>query len=78
MSAESESDSDLQQLQQRVEIAKILIHRSGIKVEELSAAMRSIFDLKDRLVIFPRNIKRHSADEVSLSPAVEPGLLKAA
>ena len=59
----TESESDLERLQRQVEKSKTLVHQSAIKVEELEASMRSIGDLKDRFIVFPRNKKRDPTDE---------------
>jgi hypothetical protein len=58
----AESQSDLERLQRQVEKEKTLVHRSGIKVEELEASMRGSCKLKDRFILFPRNIKKIPAD----------------
>ena len=58
----AESENDLERLQRQVEKAKTLVHKSGIKVEELEASMRDIRDSKERFVLFPRNLKSNPPD----------------
>lgn len=53
----AEYEIDLERLQRQVEKAKTLVRQSGIKVEELEASMRGMGDLKERFILFPRNIK---------------------
>jgi hypothetical protein len=65
----TENKSDLERLQRQVERAKKLIHQSEKKVEELGASISNICDLKDRFVIFPRNMKRNSGDRADVPPA---------
>ena len=50
-------DSDLERLRRQVEKSKILVRQSEMKVEELEASIRDIYNFKDRLVIFPRRAK---------------------
>ena len=50
-------ENDLERLRRQVEKSKILVQQSELKVEELEASMREIYNFKDRLVIFPRNRK---------------------
>jgi hypothetical protein len=61
MSAESEHD--LERLQRQVEKSKKLVHQSAIKVEELEASMRVSCDLKDRFILFPRDLKNNSGGQ---------------
>lgn len=49
--------SELDQLEQRVEKARAMVRRSEIKIEELEASRREIYNFKDRLVLF-RQVKR--------------------
>ncbi len=50
-------ESDLDRLRRQVEKSKILVRQSEMKVEELEATVRDIYNFKDRLVIFPRRAK---------------------
>lgn len=50
-------ESDLDRLRRQVEKSKILVRQSEMKVEELEASIRDIYNFRDRLVIFPRPAK---------------------
>ena len=54
------NESDLDRLRLQVEKAKILVRQSEMKVEELEASVRDIYNFKDRLVIFPRRAKANA------------------
>jgi hypothetical protein len=55
------NETDLEQLQQRVEKAKTLVHQSGIKVKKLEASMRYTRNFKDELIAYQQKVKSNSA-----------------
>jgi hypothetical protein len=52
--------SDLEQLQQRVERSKRLVHLSEIKVEQLEATVRRIQDFQRNVALTGRGKKKSS------------------
>jgi hypothetical protein len=70
------NETDLEQLQQRVEKAKTLVHQSGIKVEELEASIRYSRNFKDDLIIYQQKVKSDSTEQTEVSPNDKSHLLK--
>jgi len=71
-------EHDLERLQRQVENSKVLVRQSEVKVEELEASMREIYNFKDRLVIFSRDGNRKSQTRNDDSTCEGEFLLKAA
>ena len=50
--------TELERLHRQVEKARTLVRQSEMKVHDLEASVREIYNFTERLVLFPRNGKR--------------------
>jgi len=74
------SRQEIERLERQVQKAKKLVHESELKVEELEASIKGIYDFKSRTFLFHRN-KPDAANAKASSgdaPANLKPLLKAA